>query len=193
MKLLESCFLVSAVLVLVAGMVFSADGFSRGSTGYDPLTALVSGILIVATATFAVLLAFEVYRSVKFAEAHALARQLEEEAMEEAVLGRWHRRAVAAGSVGGGGVRWRASIAGALRRDSVHGRRLSAAFAGSPTAVSDVAVRPSDAAAAVPRDGSSPVQLPGSNVVESLVHRRRQSLLARLQGVVGAAGRAVSG
>jgi hypothetical protein len=166
-QLLESCFLVSAVLVLMAGMVFSADGFTRGSTGYTLLTVLVSGVIIVATATFALLLAFEVYRSVKYAEAHALARRVEEEAVEEALLGRWRRRAGRAGPAGSppsaGSSRWRASIVGALRRDSSHGRRLNgrssrALLGTAPSAPSPVVPwppAPSGAGATQPSGGAT--------------------------------------
>jgi hypothetical protein len=188
-QLLESCFLVSAVLVLMAGMVFSADGFTRGSMGYNLLTVLVSGVIIVATATFAVLLAFEVYRSVKYAEAHALARQVEEEAVEEALLGRWRRRSSAAGSTPSGGTRRRSSIVSALQRNSSLGRRLSVALGRSttgPSPGSPGADGAPDGVAAVSGDGESAPQRRGSSLSESVVRQRRQSLLGRLQGVVGA-------
>ncbi len=101
-QLLESCFLVSAALVLMAGMVFSADGFTPGSPGYALLTIFVAGTIIGATTAFALLLSFEIYRSVKYAETHVLARRVEEEAVEEALLGRWRRRSSAAPAADGG-------------------------------------------------------------------------------------------
>ncbi len=72
--------------------MFSADGFTRGSIGYTLLTVFVMVVLIGATASFSGLLLFEIYRSVKFAQVFVLARRAEEEAIEEAVLGRRLRR-----------------------------------------------------------------------------------------------------
>jgi hypothetical protein len=169
---------VSAVLVLMAGMVFSAEGFVRGSVGYNLITFLVSGTIIVATLTFVVLLAFEVYRSVKFAEAHALARQVEEEAVEEALLGRQRRRTAAASANGG------------TRRQSL-GRRLSVALGRSsmaPSPVDDGAVDTSEGTAGFSGDGAGELRLQrrGSSLSESVARQRRQSLLGRLQGLVSA-------
>jgi hypothetical protein len=180
-QLLESCFLVSASLVLMAGMVFSADGFTRGSTGYNLLTVLVAGVIIVATSSFAALLAFEVYRSVKFAEAHALARRVEEEALEEAVLGKWRRRTptagAGAGASAGSSPRRRSSIMAALARGSgSFGRRVSAAVGVSPASPDTGPEGAADSAASGRlSDGSS----------RTVARRRRESLLARLQGIVG--------
>jgi hypothetical protein len=187
-QLLESCFLVSAALVLMAGMVFSADGFNPGSIGYSLLTVLVSGVIVVATATFAVLLAFEVYRSVKYAEAHALARQVEEEAVEEALLGRTRRRAPS-----GAGTRSQSSIGSALKHG---GRRLSVALGWSspaPSPTRDGAVKASEGAAALPSDDGSMPQGRASVLFKSVVHLRRQSLLDRILGVAGAGGNGSSG
>jgi hypothetical protein len=190
LQLLESCFLVSAALVLMAGMVFSADGFTPGSTGYNLLTALVSATIVIATATFTVLLAFEVYRSVKYAEAHALARQVEKEAVEEALLGRRHRRGKA-----GGGTRRRSSIVEALRRG---GRRLSgglgrATMAPSPTR--DGTVSSSEratTAVTAPRDEDLTPQRRVSRLSMTVARQRRQSLLGWILGVAGA-GRSEGG
>jgi hypothetical protein len=179
LQLLETCFLVSAVLVLMAGMVFSADGFTRSSTGYYMLTVFVSGTIVVVTATFAVLLVFEAYRSVKYAEAHALARQVEEEAMEEAVLGRWRRRTVAQG----GGARRRSSLASTLQHNSSFGRRPSAGLR-RPSTAHDADTGASEGQTS---DSEAPLRRCGSNLSESVAFRRRKSLLDRLQGVLDAA------
>jgi hypothetical protein len=166
----------------MAGMVFSADGYKRGSVGYNVLTTFVAGTIIVATASFAALLVFEVYRSVKFAEAHALARRVEEEALEEAVLGKWRRRSPAAGA--DGSPSGRSSALGAVARNSSLGRRVSVALGWSPASSDPVGAGPGDALdAAGPllhRHGSSRV----------VARQRRESLLARLQGIVRAASSA---
>ena len=58
-------------------MVFVSNGFAVGSFGYDAMT-LITGLTILAcVASFVVLLVFEVYRAVKYAAVHDLAREAE--------------------------------------------------------------------------------------------------------------------
>jgi hypothetical protein len=167
-QLLESCFLVSATLVLMAGMVFSADGFTRGSTGYTLLTVLVMVVLIGTTASFSALLLFEIYRSVKLAGVFALARRVEEEAMEEAVLGRRLRRRTGASATDGVG------MLTTLRRHSGLARRISVVM--GVTAAPAMTAGEGSVGCAT---DSGP-----SRGVTDVARRRRSSLLARLQEVV---------
>ena len=101
-----------------AGLVFTSNGFQPGSIGYTALTAVTVAIITSTTAAFATLLAFEVYRSLKFAALHEAARQVEVENAEQALLNRAKRRPT------------RLSITGlaahiAERRDSRSRRRSS--------------------------------------------------------------------
>jgi hypothetical protein len=195
-QLLEGSFLVSAVLVLVAGMVFSADGFTPGSTGYNLLTVAVAGTILSATAAFALLLSFETYRSVKYAEAHLLARRVEEEAVEEALLGRWRRRSTGApGLSTGGGIRRRSSIISTMQRGSSLAQQLSVAlgrpFTGASTASEGQLVEVSPGHAG---DGGYDNATPSSQrrtssyVACATARQRRGSPLGRLQEVVGGGG-----
>jgi hypothetical protein len=209
LQLLESYFLVAASLVLMAGMVFSADGFPRGSTGYNLLTACVAGIIICSTAGFSLLLGFEVYRSVKFAEAHVLARRVEEEAIEEAVVGRRRRRRPSGTSDAGGGTgaRRRSSISAALRRNSSLARRLSVALGGPsatpfPAAEGVEGVGPGgalDGPGGDPSSGAGDADGPwlqrraSNRAVSATVLQRRASLVERLLGVTGGGGGSGSG
>ena len=49
---LESTFLITAMLVLMAGMVFISGGFSVGSVGYSVLTWVVTVIVVLSTCCF---------------------------------------------------------------------------------------------------------------------------------------------
>ena len=55
----------------------------QGSTGYNIFTAITATLVIGATLVFVLLLAFEVYRSVRFAALHDVARQVEAERVEQ--------------------------------------------------------------------------------------------------------------
>jgi hypothetical protein len=61
----ESAFLLASIAVLLLGMVFTSRGFPVGSFGYAVINALTLTTIVVSVITFAVLLTFEVYRSVK--------------------------------------------------------------------------------------------------------------------------------
>jgi hypothetical protein len=107
-------------------MVFTSGGFPPGTTGYNLLAFAVALIVITATLAFMLLLGFEIFRSVKFAEVHVLARRVEEEVVEEVLLSR-RRRSTAAGmglgpvspartarrrsSVFSGNLQWEANLA----------------------------------------------------------------------------------
>jgi hypothetical protein len=58
------------------GMVFTSKGFGPGSTGYNLSVAVTASAIIVSTFVFLALLVFEVYRSVKYAAIHDVARQV---------------------------------------------------------------------------------------------------------------------
>ena len=90
----------------LAGLVFSSGTFVRGSTPFTLFTVITSAIILVATMTFLALLVFEVYRSVKFAVMHEMARQLEIERLEKSLTTqrRWYRVRRARQSIGPGTV-----------------------------------------------------------------------------------------
>jgi hypothetical protein len=125
-QLLEGCFLASAVVILVAGMVFTSGGFAPGTTGYNLLSIALALTIIVATLAFMMLLGFEIYRSVKLSEAHVLARRVEEEAVEQALLSRRRRSTVVGSGPGPGpGGRRRSSVFGGdLQREASLARRF---------------------------------------------------------------------
>jgi hypothetical protein len=181
--MLESCFLVSANLVLMAGMVFSSGGFTRGTTGYTLMTIAVAVTIIGATGAFLALLTFEVYRSVKFAQAHVLARRVEEEAVEEALRGRRRRSTLLAGTGADGAARRPSTTASLMRRGSSLARRfsLTPGVPGEPSAGdgSPSVVGRWDSAAGM---HSSAVAAAGAGAVVSdpPVARRRASVSAQL-------------
>ncbi len=51
--------------ILVMGMVFTSASFPPGTVGYMLLTVVSAVVILGSTGAFAVLLVFEVYRSVK--------------------------------------------------------------------------------------------------------------------------------
>jgi hypothetical protein len=51
---------MASVLVLMLGMVFASKGFGRNSVGYILLNIVTAVVLIGSTATFLLLLVFEV-------------------------------------------------------------------------------------------------------------------------------------
>lgn len=82
----ESAFLVTSVLVLELGMVFSSRGFPPGTVGYVLLNIITAAIILGSAASFIILLAFEVYRSIKLAVAYEQARKVEMAMEEERLL-----------------------------------------------------------------------------------------------------------
>jgi hypothetical protein len=84
---LESSFLISAVTILMLGMVFSSKGFQPGSVGYNMLTFVTAALIVASSVIFASLLSFEVYRSLKLSTLDAVARQLEVARAETALTG----------------------------------------------------------------------------------------------------------
>lgn len=85
---LECAFLITSVMVLMTGMLFASHGFPVGSVGYLLLNIVAAAFIVGSTLVFLLLLGFEVYRSIKFAAVHEVARQVEEEAVEAAMLER---------------------------------------------------------------------------------------------------------
>jgi hypothetical protein len=79
---LESTYLISGMLVLLAGLVFNGGGFRVGSVPYHLLTAAVAGIVVFATVAFVVLLAVELYKSFRDAALHAAMRTAEAASIE---------------------------------------------------------------------------------------------------------------
>ena len=84
-NIMEASFLFAAVCVLTAGMVFVSHGFAPTSVGFAVMTWLVAALVLAATAAFLAFVAFEVYRSVRHANLHALTRQAEADAMERSL------------------------------------------------------------------------------------------------------------
>ena len=84
---LESSFLISAVLIMMLGMVFSSNGIAAGSALYALLAGVTATIIVVAIASFAVLMVFEVFRSLKFIALNDVARKVEVEEAERAAMG----------------------------------------------------------------------------------------------------------
>ncbi len=113
---LESAFLVSGIVILILGMVFSSDGFTPGSFGYDTLAAITSIIILTSSASFGLLLTFEVYRSLKMTSLDLYAREVEVVAQENAVALRLAQRS--ASTSGGTGIGKRVGVI-MSRRESV--------------------------------------------------------------------------
>jgi hypothetical protein len=82
---LESTYLITALLVLIAGMVFQSNGFPEGTPGYHIVSALVALIIIFATLSFILLLGVELYKSFRDAELHAALRASEAASVEAAL------------------------------------------------------------------------------------------------------------
>ncbi len=82
---LESTFLISGMLVLLAGLVFNGRGFRAGTAPYHLLTACVVFIVIAATVSFVVLIAVELYKSFRDAHLHAALRAAETASIESAL------------------------------------------------------------------------------------------------------------
>ena len=107
---LESSFLISAVLIMMLGMVFSSNGIVAGSALYALLAGATASIIVVSISSFAVLMVFEVYRSLKFAALNDVARTVEVEEAERAAMAA-RRRSTVQG-------RRRSSLRELLRRPS---------------------------------------------------------------------------
>ena len=85
---LESAFLVSAVLIMMLGMVFSSKGIDPSSGLYALLAGITATIIVVAISSFVCLMVFEVFRSLKFIALNDIARKVEVERAEQAMLER---------------------------------------------------------------------------------------------------------
>lgn len=83
---LESTFVLTAMLVLLGGMVFNSTAFSKGSVGYVFMTVVVVIIIIGTVLSFVALILFEVYRAIRYANVHAAAREMESAATELRLL-----------------------------------------------------------------------------------------------------------
>jgi membrane protein implicated in regulation of membrane protease activity len=79
---LESTFLITAILILLSGMVFLSGGFPAGSVGYVLMTVIVAFVIITCVTTFVALLAFELYKSFRDSERHEAERREEADRME---------------------------------------------------------------------------------------------------------------
>ena len=113
---LETAFLIASIVILILGMVFTSQGFTPGSTGYNILTAVAVVIIVTSTSVFVSLLTFEVYRSLKFSELNDVARQLEVDHIEQALIQSRSRGRAKAGDD---------STRGTRHRDSPSRRRSS--------------------------------------------------------------------
>lgn len=74
---LESAFLIGSLFILLSGMVFESAAVPRGTTSYTVLSVTVVGVIIFAIVAFLGVLCFELYRSIKFANILAKAREHE--------------------------------------------------------------------------------------------------------------------
>jgi hypothetical protein len=83
---LESGFLISAVLILISGMVFASGGFHPGSVPYNMLTTIVTVLILGSVLSFFVLLFVEVYKSFRDASLHDEQRKSEADRVEATLL-----------------------------------------------------------------------------------------------------------
>ena len=125
-NILESTFLILSVVILMAGMVFVSNGFAPDSTGYAILTYTIAVLMIVSTSSFAALLVFEGYRSIRYTFLRKAAREAEVASIESRLVKR-HRRIKRQTSSGryidvGFATTWRRRLS----------RRLSQAGVGGP-------------------------------------------------------------
>jgi hypothetical protein len=85
-NLLESGFLISAVLILISGMVFASGGFRAGSVPYNMLTTIVTVLILGSVFSFFVLLSVEVYKSFRDASLHDRQRKTEADRVEATMM-----------------------------------------------------------------------------------------------------------
>jgi hypothetical protein len=83
---LESTFLITALMILLSGMVFLSRGFPPGSVAFFVMTVLVAVVIVSCVAAFVALLSYEVFRSFRDARLHAQERQVEADRMEQLLL-----------------------------------------------------------------------------------------------------------
>ena len=83
---LESTFVMTAMFVLLSGMVFNSTAFTNGSPPYIVMTVIVCGIIICTVIAFAGLITFEVYRAIRYSGLHAVARTIESATIELRLL-----------------------------------------------------------------------------------------------------------
>ena len=74
------------VLILMSGMVFLSKGFADGSSGYNALTVIVSGVVIVSMIIFIAFVIFEIGRSIQYSKLHEKARAAEADRVEKEML-----------------------------------------------------------------------------------------------------------
>jgi hypothetical protein len=99
---LESTYLISGMVVLLAGLVFNGGGFRVGSVPYQMLTVVVAAVVIGATIAFVVLLAVELYKSFRDADLHAALRAEEAASIETSLrTGMRSKQRDGGGHVGG--------------------------------------------------------------------------------------------
>ena len=83
---LESTFVMTAMFVLLSGMVFNSTAFANGSPPYILMTVIVCGIIICTVLAFVGLITFEVYRAIRYSGLHAVARTIESATIELRLL-----------------------------------------------------------------------------------------------------------
>ena len=128
---LESTFLITAMLVLMAGMVFISGGFSVGSVGYSVLTWVVTVIVVLSTCCFLALVVLEVYKSIAHHKRHLAERAAEADRLEQAMMSRVGRTSGGGGGGSGGGQGSCAADVGVLKLPTRH---KGVRFAGAGTA-----------------------------------------------------------
>jgi hypothetical protein len=80
---LEEALLVSSIVMLAGGMIFDSLVWERGSIPYTVFLILLILIAFVPSFLFFMLLAYEVYRSLKFSSLAAEAQKFDEDRMAE--------------------------------------------------------------------------------------------------------------
>ena len=79
-------YTITTLFITRAGLVFSSESFPPGSALDAIFTAGATIVIVLSTTSFAALLIFEVYRSVKLAKLYDLARRVELEAVEKSLF-----------------------------------------------------------------------------------------------------------
>lgn len=57
--------MLTSIAVLLLGMVFTSRGFPPGTLGFVVMNIVTATVIVASVLAFAVLLCFEVYRSIK--------------------------------------------------------------------------------------------------------------------------------
>jgi len=81
---LEGSFLITGVLVLMGGLAFSSNAIAPGSLPYYVVVAAIIVLVFGAIGSFTWVLAFELYRALRFADVLTKARQYQDTVLARA-------------------------------------------------------------------------------------------------------------